>query len=108
MNTDAAVQGDTSAFTCPLCGGKTAVKDSRPVPNNIIRRRRLCLVCGHRVTTFEVEAKRYSEASGLLGLELIRVRAARIFQDISYIATHLEAMDDVADEIVGAKRKSDG
>ena len=40
---------------CPFCGDlETQVKDSRPTEDNsAIRRRRLCVGCGARFTTFE-------------------------------------------------------
>ena len=40
---------------CPFCGNDdTQVKDSRPTEDNsAIRRRRMCLNCGARFTTFE-------------------------------------------------------
>src|SRR5687768_10091069 len=40
---------------CPYCGaGDTQVKDSRPTEDaNAIRRRRVCVQCGGRFTTFE-------------------------------------------------------
>ena len=40
---------------CPYCGSlETQVKDSRPTEDSAaIRRRRLCLACGFRFTTFE-------------------------------------------------------
>ncbi len=40
---------------CPYCGGEdTQVKDSRPSEDNsAIRRRRVCVTCGGRFTTFE-------------------------------------------------------
>jgi len=40
---------------CPLCNSEeTQVKDSRPTEDNTaIRRRRACLACGARFTTFE-------------------------------------------------------
>ena len=40
---------------CPFCGNDdTQVKDSRPTEDNAaIRRRRQCLGCGARFTTFE-------------------------------------------------------
>lgn len=42
---------------CPKCESATAVRDSRPGPNkNIIRRRRVCLECRHRFTTYELAA----------------------------------------------------
>ena len=41
---------------CPNCGYEDSkVVDSRPVEeNNSIRRRRECLECGHRFTTYEI------------------------------------------------------
>ena len=39
---------------CPICGfEKTQVVDSRPTENSSIRRRRECLSCKHRFTTYE-------------------------------------------------------
>lgn len=39
---------------CPICGfEKTQVVDSRPTENASIRRRRECLSCKHRFTTYE-------------------------------------------------------
>ena len=40
---------------CPFCGSEdTQVKDSRPAEDgSAIRRRRLCVACGARFTTFE-------------------------------------------------------
>ena len=40
---------------CPQCrDGETQVRDSRPVAEgSIIRRRRLCFACGVRFTTYE-------------------------------------------------------
>ena len=43
------------SFLCPICQGKTMVKDSRPNDNGThIRRRRWCFAHGHRFTTYEV------------------------------------------------------
>ena len=40
---------------CPNCGStKDKVIDSRPTENSSIRRRRECLACGHRFTTYEI------------------------------------------------------
>lgn len=38
---------------CPACGNEMTVKDSRPGPSGI-RRRRECLNCGERVSTLEI------------------------------------------------------
>lgn len=47
-----------SSFACETCGGDTLVKDSRPgrsiYSRPTVRRRRLCLKCGGRITTFEL------------------------------------------------------
>lgn len=44
-----------NGIKCPACGFQTStVKDSRPTDDyTAIRRRRLCLKCGARATTFE-------------------------------------------------------
>lgn len=40
---------------CETCGGETMVRDSRiSTRTQAIRRRRKCLKCGHRFTTYEV------------------------------------------------------
>jgi transcriptional regulator NrdR family protein len=40
------------SMPCEKCKGKSTVKDSR-LSDNIIRRRLLCLECGHKFTTGE-------------------------------------------------------
>lgn len=40
-------------MNCPLCNGKTAVRDVR-VKGADLRRRRICLSCGHRFSTIEI------------------------------------------------------
>lgn len=45
-------------MTCPVCGEDTKIVDSRTSrAGESIRRRRECLVCGHRFTTREVDAE---------------------------------------------------
>lgn len=39
---------------CPKCKHKTKVINSRPIPENKVYRRRACLECEHRFTTYEV------------------------------------------------------
>ncbi len=44
-------------YQCPVCEGRRViVADSRPSPGNRVKRRRVCLDCGHRHTTYEVTA----------------------------------------------------
>ena len=43
-------------MTCPVCGGKTGVCDSRAKADSIYRRRR-CLECDYRFNTLETEVE---------------------------------------------------
>lgn len=43
---------------CSVCGGKTAVVDSRPQEDEVTRRRE-CRECGHRFTTIEIDMDLY-------------------------------------------------
>jgi len=51
-------------FPCPLCGTKMGIVDSRPTLLGnaaAVRRRRKCLQCNHRLTTYECEAIKDAE-----------------------------------------------
>lgn len=48
------VQGEPAGIDCTACGGKTKVIDSRFRGDGSIRRRRGCLNCGNRHTTYEL------------------------------------------------------
>lgn len=41
-------------MTCPVCGSKTHIVNSRS-DGETVRRRRECLDCGHRFTTREID-----------------------------------------------------
>ena len=43
-----------AGYKCPVCGFKTAVKDSRAREDGTVRRRRYCPECQHRFTTLEL------------------------------------------------------
>lgn len=45
------------AMNCPECTSETMVIDSRPTDANMIRRRRECLSCEERFTTYELPLK---------------------------------------------------
>jgi transcriptional regulator NrdR family protein len=64
---------------CIKCGADSRVTDSRPRPNGVMRRRRVCKECAHKWTTEEVtvdkrgnflrdraQAKRLRYASGII------------------------------------------
>ena len=42
-------------MTCPVCGGKTQVYDSRTPYGDEVWRRRQCVDCGYKFTTVEHE-----------------------------------------------------
>ena len=41
-------------MNCPKCGSGTKVIETRTADENQIRRRRQCLFCGSRFTTYEI------------------------------------------------------
>lgn len=54
------------AFLCPRCNGGLRVVDSRPASifnRQSIRRRRVCTVCPHKFTTFEINADEMERAN---------------------------------------------
>jgi transcriptional repressor NrdR len=107
---------------CPSCGSlDTQVKDSRPTEDSAaIRRRRLCLACGFRFTTFErvqlrelVVIKRNGRRvpfdrdklarSVEIALRKRNVDPERVEQTISKIVRELESLgeDEVMTETIG-------
>lgn len=47
-------------MNCPACYGNTRVLDSRP-EDEIVRRRRECMVCKQRFSTVEIDFKMYRQ-----------------------------------------------
>jgi len=107
---------------CPSCGSlDTQVKDSRPTEDSAaIRRRRLCLACGFRFTTFErvqlrelVVIKRNGRRvpfdrdklarSIEIALRKRNVDPERVEQTISKIVRELESLgeNEVSTETIG-------
>lgn len=107
---------------CPSCGSlDTQVKDSRPTEDSAaIRRRRLCLACGFRFTTFErvqlrelivikrtgrrVPFDRDKLARSIeIALRKRNVDPDRVEQTISKIVRELESMgeNEVTTETIG-------
>ena len=107
---------------CPSCGSlDTQVKDSRPAENSsVIRRRRFCLACNFRFTTFErvqlrelTVIKRNGRRAPFDRDKLLRsvqialrkrsVDPERIDQMVSKIVRELETMgeSDVSSEVIG-------
>jgi len=107
---------------CPSCGSlDTQVKDSRPTEDSsVIRRRRVCLTCNFRFTTFErvqlrelIVIKRNSRRVPFDRDKLLRsvqiacrkrpVDPERIDQMVSKIVRELESMgeSEVSSEAIG-------
>ena len=82
------IKSDANTIVCPECGGDTQTKDSRPIADRTItRRRRSCLACKHRFTTFETLAKRQVADTKDLSLML---------RDARDIVLRLEALIEAA------------
>ncbi len=107
---------------CPYCGSTdTQVKDSRPAEENAaIRRRRLCLACGGRFTTYERVQLRdlvVQKASGRredfdrsklersirIAMQKRPIEPERISQMVSGIVRRLESMGeaDIPSQVIG-------
>lgn len=73
-------KGENSPF-CPQCAGrKVYVTDSRTRASGAVYRRRACRACGHRFSTFEVNAAQFSALiQRLQSFE----RTASIMQDMA-------------------------
>jgi transcriptional regulator NrdR family protein len=74
----------SGSFSCPKCGKKTGVVDSRPnETNDAVRRRRKCLGCHYRFTTYESEIARdadYLDVTSLAELHSTLEKAAERLQ----------------------------
>jgi len=107
---------------CPFCGNEESqVKDSRPAEDGVaIRRRRHCLACGARFTTFErVQLRELNviKSSGKkvafdrdklmrsvqIALRKRQVEPERVERMVSGIVRHLESMGepDIPSSLIG-------
>lgn len=80
-------------FACPACGyGVSAVKDSRPQDGGrYIRRRRQCLACPERFTTYEVLAPHKAPKPNLEALRIIRYVIRRAADLVDKLIAQVEA-----------------
>ena len=60
---------------CKLCEDRYYVLDTRLVGTNAVRRRRVCHRCGHRLTTYEIEAGPLRDIA--MGVKLLKGRVRR-------------------------------
>ena len=69
---------------CPSCGhNDTSVKDSRSAEqNHAVRRRRLCLECNYRFTTFERTQRRLPKVVKKHGLESVLFDRDKLFRSL--------------------------
>lgn len=70
---------DITGYSCPKCGSKTLVMDSR-LDEHGIRRRRYCKEseCGHRFTTLETEFASHRELTATPIARMLRAAADAI------------------------------
>jgi hypothetical protein len=85
-----------SGMVCPKCDGDTGVLDTRPrMQNKQLRRRRKCLSCGHRFSTYEVAAE------DMQWLVAFRKRISEVLQgadaEIGRILTEMDYEDPFKD-----------
>src|SRR5215467_10440847 len=92
---------------CPSCGSlDTQVKDSRPTEDSsVIRRRRVCLSCNFRFTTFErvqlrelIVIKRNGQMVSKIVRELESIGESEVSSETigETVMAHLRDLDDVA------------
>lgn len=85
-NPDINNGGSGSHFPCPFCKHEIcAVKDSRPHDYGV-RRRRLCLGCNQRFTTYETTGEPDSRLSARMG-SLIDVAIQQLEAAITFLKT---------------------
>lgn len=65
---------------CPVCGGKTAVIDSRGQGDEVIRRRK-CRECEHRFTTIEIDLDLYERITPP-DYDMIRSKVDRSLEEV--------------------------
>lgn len=88
---------------CKCGSGETVVKDSRPIPDGTIMRRRLCLGCGVRFTTNEIHVEDYAK------IRKVRDGISNIKKDIFKLASvvaEIEALSPTTDLQVSASKSS--
>ena len=78
---------------CPKCKAKTKVIDSRAMNNqNGIRRRRKCLVCGHKFTTYE----ELENSENIEELRALRIKHRRTILNLAIVEDILKKEQDDA------------
>lgn len=65
-------------FCCPKCGGRTSVKDSgsRQIKDGL-NRRRVCLSCKYRFTTFELTEERIAALTKIKNAAYVMLAAIK-------------------------------
>lgn len=83
---------------CEKCGADTKVLDSRSVEGKLIRRRRQCLTCKARFTTFEITDSSYKA-------NVNTIKAARLAHKLTALAGIVEELEDVLGPAKEAAKK---
>ena len=68
----------TYVKNCPECEGETQVIDSREEKDGSIHRRRICVMCGHRFNTAELELCMIGPTDPLIEIEALKAELERL------------------------------
>lgn len=83
---------------CDSCDGDTKVTNSRDAEGNVVRRRRECLVCETRTTTYEISGELYRAMIDTWnGIDLLKAAQASIGDAMILTRSARDAMLDVVD-----------
>lgn len=92
-------------MNCPRCGKDSRVTETRTVPGNDLRRRRVCIdtECGHRFTTFETIVESNTRHNGAMIIVLPRHIARDLSSSLASLqlrlGTELTAKDAIEPEL---------
>lgn len=85
---------ERTGFLCPSCGANTAVFNSRTTDGTYVYRRRRCLVCKTRMTTYEVLCDTPEEASITVDSRLRKNLTKRLLTFISQAEGILDLLQE--------------
>lgn len=78
---------------CPSCSAsRMRVTDSRPINGEMIRRRRCCLACGFRCSTYEVFGDTLdTDAAITKKLSIVREAVSKLIKDMEDVVAAVDA-----------------
>lgn len=101
MNTRLDI-GNSTGFVCPKCTGPMGVLDSRQTTDGTVRRRRRCVRCQHRLTTYEVP---FDEGAKIIGLSGFTVRVKTLLTNIADLQQDVQFLERYAEMVEEMKKR---